>query len=401
MTLSDQPRRRSYTRSDFEFDLPPTLIAQYPLPERTASRLLHVVPKENNAPMLTDMTFKDLPRLIAPGDLLVFNDTKVIKARLFGKKAGSGGRVELLIERLTGDDSALVQMRASHMPNVGTVIALDGARATVLGRQDRFFEVRFEGTGDLVSWLNEHGQMPLPPYIRRTAEDMDDARYQTVYARAPGAVAAPTAGLHFDEALLATLDAQGVRQATVTLHVGAGTFQPVQHEDLSRHVMHREMYEISAETAATIAAARVHGGRIVAVGTTSLRALESAADDTGALHVGRGETALFITPGYRFKVVDCLLTNFHLPGSTLLMLVAAFAGYETMRAAYAHAVAAQYRFFSYGDAMLLEKASLPLQGGKIPSPSRGGLGRGWGNRNGAPASFSPLPPLPQGERRKS
>ncbi|MCL2297234.1 MAG: tRNA preQ1(34) S-adenosylmethionine ribosyltransferase-isomerase QueA [Proteobacteria bacterium] len=367
MPLSDQsvssPPPRTFTRSDFDFDLPPSLIAQYPLPERTASRLLHVVPKENGAPKLTDATIKDLPQFIAPDDLLVFNDTKVIKARLFGKKAGSGGRVEMLIERLIGDDSALVQMRASHMPSEGAVIALgamgDAARAVVLGRQDRFFEVRFEGpfekAGDLVAWLNEHGQMPLPPYIRRAAEGADDARYQTVYARVPGAVAAPTAGLHFDEALLAALDAQGVRRATVTLHVGAGTFQPVQHDDLSRHVMHREMYEISEETAAAITATRARGARVVAVGTTSLRALESAADDAGTLRVGRGETALFITPGYRFKVVDRLLTNFHLPGSTLLMLVAAFAGYDTMCAAYAHAIEAQYRFFSYGDAMLLEQ----------------------------------------------
>jgi S-adenosylmethionine:tRNA ribosyltransferase-isomerase len=409
MTSSDIPLsgkpRQTYTRSDFEFDLPSALVAQYPLPERTASRLLHVVPGERDAPMLTDMVFKDLPQLIAPDDLLVFNDTKVIKARLLGRKAGSGGRVEMLIERLMDDDRALVQMRASHMPKVGAVItfhpensvcdehnpsashpsrtlshtplpqageggrrpgerscgshylkggAMDGACAIVLGRQDRFFEVCFEGTGDLVMWLNEHGQMPLPPYIRRVAEGADDARYQTVYARVPGAVAAPTAGLHFDEALLAALDVHGVQRTTVTLHVGAGTFQPVQHEDLSHHVMHREMYEISAATATAIKETRARGGRVVAVGTTSLRALESAADDEGALHVGHGETALFITPGYRFKVVDRLLTNFHLSGSTLLMLVAAFGGYETMRAAYAHAVDAQYRFFSYGDAMLLE-----------------------------------------------
>ena len=358
MPLSAASPPRTYTRSDFEFDLPPELIAQYPLPERTASRLLHVVPSaESGAPTLTDLTFKALPPLIAPNDLLVFNDTRVIKARLFGKKVGSGGRVELLIERLLGENGALVQMRASHLPSAGASIALDAdARALVLSRQDRFFEVRFEGTGELVSWLNEHGQMPLPPYIRRAAEGADDARYQTVYARVPGAVAAPTAGLHFDEALLAALDARGVQRATVTLHVGAGTFQPVQHEDLSRHVMHREVYEISAATVAAIEAARARGGRVVAVGTTSLRALESAADESGALRVGHGETALFITPGYRFKVVDRLLTNFHLPGSTLLMLIAAFGGYETMRAAYAHAIRAQYRFFSYGDAMLLERS---------------------------------------------
>ncbi|MCL2872229.1 MAG: tRNA preQ1(34) S-adenosylmethionine ribosyltransferase-isomerase QueA [Betaproteobacteria bacterium] len=355
---TDHPPRPAYTRSDFEFDLPPELIAQYPLPERTASRLLHVIPSvENNAPMLADLTFKALPPLIAPNDLLVFNDTRVIKARMFGKKVGSGGRVELLIERLLGEDRALVQMRASHLPGAGAAIALaSDARALVLSRQGRFFEVRFDGTGDLVTWLNEHGQMPLPPYIRRAAEDADDARYQTVYARVPGAVAAPTAGLHFDEALLAALDARGVQRATVTLHVGAGTFQPVQHEDLSRHVMHREVYEISAATVAAIEATRARGGRVVAIGTTSLRALESAADAAGALHVGHGETALFITPGYRFKVVDRLLTNFHLPGSTLLMLIAAFGGYETMRAAYAHAIRSQYRFFSYGDAMLLERS---------------------------------------------
>jgi S-adenosylmethionine:tRNA ribosyltransferase-isomerase len=364
MTFPNEPHR-TYTRSDFEFDLPPALIAQYPLPERTASRLLHVVPgNESGAPTLTDMTFKDLPQWLASDDLLVFNDTRVIKARLFGKKAGSGGRVEMLIERLIGDDRALVQMRASHMPGLGAAIELEGARAIVLGRQDRFFEVRFEAqlgaqfekAGDWVTWLNAHGQMPLPPYIHRAAEEADEARYQTVYARVPGAVAAPTAGLHFDEALLAALDARGVQRATVTLHVGAGTFQPVQHEDLSQHVMHREVYEIPAATAAAIAATRTRGGRVVAVGTTSLRALESAADEEGAVRDGCNETALFITPGYRFKVVDRLLTNFHLPGSTLLMLVAAFCGYETMRAAYAHAVHAQYRFFSYGDAMLLERS---------------------------------------------
>ncbi|MDR2173482.1 MAG: tRNA preQ1(34) S-adenosylmethionine ribosyltransferase-isomerase QueA [Burkholderiales bacterium] len=356
MTFSDKLSRQRYTRSDFEFDLPSALIAQHPLPERTSSRLLHVVPKENAAPVLADRMFRDLPSLIAPNDLLVFNDTKVIKARLFGKKASTGGRVEMLIERLTSDDSALVQMRASHMPKVGEGIALDGARAIVLERQGRFFEVRFEGTGDLVAWLNVHGHMPLPPYIRRAAGEGDDARYQTVYARVPGAVAAPTAGLHFDEALLAALDAHGVRRTTVTLHVGAGTFQPVQHEDLSQHVMHREVYEIPAATVAAIDAAKQSGGRVVAVGTTSLRALESATDDEGVLRAGCGETALFITPGYCFKTVNRLLTNFHLPGSTLLMLVAAFVGYETMCAAYAHAIHAQYRFFSYGDAMLLEKS---------------------------------------------
>ncbi|MDR0770351.1 MAG: tRNA preQ1(34) S-adenosylmethionine ribosyltransferase-isomerase QueA [Burkholderiales bacterium] len=400
MTFPDKPLRRTYTRSDFEFDLPPELIAQYPLPERTASRLLHVVPREkSDIPALTDMTFKDLPQLLAPGDVLVFNDTRVIKARLFGKKAGSGGRVEMLIERLTGEDRALVQLRASHMPALGAAIELADAQAIVLGRQDRFFEVRFEATfekaGGLVAWLNEHGQMPLPPYIHRTAEDTDEARYQTVYARAPGAVAAPTAGLHFDEALLAALDARGVQRAMVTLHVGAGTFQPVQHEDLSRHVMHREVYEIPAATVAAIEATRARGGRVVAVGTTSLRALESAADEKGTLQAGHGETALFITPGYRFKVTDRLLTNFHLPGSTLLMLVAAFAGHQTMRAAYAHAVHAQYRFFSYGDAMLLEKESPSLQDENFPSPSRGGSGRGWGSGDGIP---SPLTTPPQGER---
>ncbi len=358
MTFSDAPPHRTYTRSDFEFDLPLALIAQHPLPERTASRLLRVVPgHEGGAPALTDMAFGELPQLIAPGDLLVFNDTRVIKARLFGKKKDSGGRVELLIERLTGGDRALVQMRASHAPGPGAVIELDGGvRAVVEGRQDRFFDVRFEGTGDLVAWLNEYGQMPLPPYIRRAAEGEDDARYQTVYARVPGAVAAPTAGLHFDEALLMALEACGVQRATVTLHVGAGTFQPVQHEDLSRHVMHREAYEIPAATVAAVEAARARGGRVVAVGTTSLRALESVAAEDGTLRAGHNETALFITPGYRFKAVDRLLTNFHLPGSTLLMLVAAFGGYETMRAAYAHAIRDRYRFFSYGDAMFLERS---------------------------------------------
>ena len=340
----------AHTLADFAFDLPAELIAQAPAPARTGSRLLHV-----DGGSLADLGFADLPRLLRPGDLLVCNDTRVIRARVFASKP-TGGKVELLIERIVADDEAWVQLRASRPPGIGGMLRLPGeASATVVACADRFRRLRFAGTGPLASWLELHGEMPLPPYIARRPETADATRYQTVYAREPGAVAAPTAGLHFDEALLAAIAAGGVERAFVTLHVGAGTFHPVKTENLALHRMHTEWYRIPRETVDAVAATVARGGRVVAVGTTTLRALESAAAG-GRLEAGPGETALFVTPGFRFRVVDRLLTNFHLPKSTLLMLVAAFAGYDNIRAAYAHAIAQRYRFFSYGDAMLLERA---------------------------------------------
>jgi S-adenosylmethionine:tRNA ribosyltransferase-isomerase len=340
--------------SDYDFELPDALIAQHPPAVRGASRLLHVAPGDApGAPRLADRVFGDLPRLLAPGDLLVMNDTRVIKARLHGAKA-SGGRVELLVERVTGERDAVAMIRASHPPQPGSTLAFDGASATVVSRDGAFFALAFDAP--VLPLLERAGRLPLPPYIRHAADDEDDERYQTVYARHPGAVAAPTAGLHFDDAMLAALEAAGIGRAFVTLHVGAGTFQPVREEDPSRHVMHAERYHVPEATAAAIAAARARGARVVAIGTTSLRTLEAAADADGRVAAGWGETALFVRPGYRFRVVDRLLTNFHLPRSTLLMLVAAFVGFDAMRAAYAHAVAQRYRFFSYGDAMLVEPA---------------------------------------------
>ena len=339
-----------YTLRDFDYALPRELIAQSPAPERAGSRLLHV-----DGDRLHDRAFADLPSLLAAGDLLVFNDTRVVKSRLAATKP-SGGRVELLLERVTGRDEALFQLRASHPPRTGGVLLLaEGVRATVVDRSDRFFRLRFVPMPSLPDFLERHGEVPLPPYIARPAVAADEERYQTVYARHPGAVAAPTAGLHFDSDLLAALAGAGVACAFVTLHVGAGTFQPVQDDDLSAHTMHAEWYRVPAATTSAIGEARSRGARVVAVGTTSLRALESAAAETGEVRAGDGETALFVTPGYRFRVVDRLLTNFHLPKSTLLMLVAAFAGHENIRAAYSYAIAKRYRFFSYGDAMLLER----------------------------------------------
>jgi len=337
--------------SDFDYALPDELIAQAPPRTRSASRLLDV-----GGGWLQDRRFADLPSLLRPGDLAVFNDTRVIHARAIGRKP-SGGRVEMLVERLVDDDAAWAQLRASHLPKPGGRVDFAGdAHAIVEAREDRFFLLRFHGAGRLVDWLERHGEVPLPPYVTRPGNADDAMRYQTVYARAPGAVAAPTAGLHFDEATLAALAARGVGSAFVTLHVGAGTFQPVAAEDLSQHRMHSERYAIPAATADAIATTRARGGRILAVGTTTLRALESAADASGAVRAGAAETSLFVTPGFRFRVVDLLLTNFHLPRSTLLVLVAAFAGHATIRAAYAHAIAERYRFFSYGDAMLLRRA---------------------------------------------
>lgn len=339
------------TVDDFDFPLPPELIAQHPASERTGSRLLHV-----DGERLHDRRFAALPGLLAPGDLLVFNDTRVIKARLFGQKE-SGGAIEVLLERIVDSRHALAQVRASKSPKPGSRLRLEDAfELRVLGREGEFFALELIGDGDLWQLSEAHGHLPLPPYITHAAETADEGRYQTIYARQPGAVAAPTAGLHFDEPLLEELRASGVNTAFLTLHVGAGTFQPVRVQNIAEHRMHRERFEIPAATAQAIAATRAAGGRIVAVGTTSLRALESAACEAGSLQAGPAETDIFITPGYRFRVVDRLITNFHLPKSTLLMLVSAFAGTDNIRAAYAHAVAERYRFFSYGDAMLLERS---------------------------------------------
>jgi S-adenosylmethionine:tRNA ribosyltransferase-isomerase len=335
--------------SDFDYPLPPELIAQFPAAERAASRLLHV-----DGAALADRLFTELPDFLKAGDVLVFNDTRVIKARLFGRKA-SGGQVEVLVERLLNDNEALAFVRASKTPRAGSRIVInDDVEFEVLGRQDDLFHVRCHAGASLLQMLEQYGSLPLPPYITHAPDQTDETRYQTVYAKQLGAVAAPTAGLHFDEAMLARLDAMGVVRATVTLHVGAGTFQPVRVENIAEHKMHSERFSIPDATVQAIRKARAGGGRVMAVGTTSLRALESAARD-GELLAGEGDTNLFITPGYQFKVVERLLTNFHLPKSTLLMLVSAFGGYDNLRAAYAHAVAQRYRFFSYGDAMLIER----------------------------------------------
>jgi S-adenosylmethionine:tRNA ribosyltransferase-isomerase len=338
---------------DFDFELPPELIAQSPAAERAASRLLRL---DGNTGKLADGYFRQLSDYVTHGDVMVFNDTRVIKARLTGAK-DSGGKVEVLIERVLGGDRALAQIRASKSPRVGSRLALAGGIvATVLGRQDEFFALRFENCTDIFSLLERHGTVPLPPYITHAADAVDETRYQTVYARMPGAVAAPTAGLHFDAAMLDALKQRGVTIAQVTLHVGASTFQPVRVSDLREHRMHSEWYDVPQAAVDAIHAARARGSRVMAVGTTSLRALESAAAG-GVLAAGTGDTRLFITPGYAFKVVDRLLTNFHLPKSTLLMLVSAFAGVDNVRRAYQHAIAHRYRFFSYGDAMLLERNS--------------------------------------------
>ena len=333
--------------SDFNYDLPTELIAQHPLANRTDSRLLEVKSHGD----LIDHQFKDILNLIRPGDLLVFNDTKVIPARLHGKKE-TGGIVELLIERISGDKQAWVQIRASKVPKTGSIVHIHNHAGEtfpveMIGYDGRFYEVRFPE--NVFALLERFGELPLPPYIEHQPDGEDAKRYQTVVAKNPGAVAAPTAGLHFDEQILSQLKELGVQQATVTLHVGAGTFSPVREEDLSKHKMHHEWFSIPESTLHAIEKTQGHGGRIVAVGTTSLRALESHAL-TGQKS---GETNLFITPGFQFKTVDCLLTNFHLPKSTLLMLVSAFAGMDNIRTAYQHAIAQKYRFFSYGDAMFL------------------------------------------------
>lgn len=338
-------------RSDFQFELPNELIARYPGAERSASRLLCL----NGATgELADRKFRDLLDLLEPGDLLVFNDTRVMPARLHGKKS-TGGQVEVLVERILENGEALAHLRASKTPKPGSILRLEDALdVEVLSREDDLFRLKFP-SADIPSLLERHGHMPLPPYIDRADENLDRERYQTVYAREPGAVAAPTAGLHFDENLLKQLDEKGVEKAFVTLHVGAGTFQPVRVDDLSQHVMHSEYAVVSPQVVAAVQSTKARGGRIVAVGTTAVRSLESAAVG-GELKSFAGDTRLFITPGYRFRVVDALVTNFHLPESTLLMLVSAFAGYENVMHAYRHAVDARYRFFSYGDAMFITRA---------------------------------------------
>jgi S-adenosylmethionine:tRNA ribosyltransferase-isomerase len=340
--------------SDFHYHLPEELIAQQPLPERSASRLLTL---DGNSGQYRDRQFRDLPEFLKPGDLLVFNDTRVIPARLFGHKE-SGGKVELLIERVLDQHRALSHVRASKSPKPGQRLLLEaGIEATVAGRQDDLFELRFSGEDNLVTLLERHGHMPLPPYIQRDDALADRERYQTVYASQPGAVAAPTAGLHFDQAMLDQLGQMGVRSTTVTLHVGAGTFQPVRVEDIREHRMHSEIIDVSGDVCRQVTDTRARGGRVVAIGTTAVRCLETASHD-GECRPYSGETDIFIYPGYRFRAVDALLTNFHLPESTLLMLVSAFAGYENILRAYRHAVEEKYRFFSYGDAMFITRNSV-------------------------------------------
>jgi S-adenosylmethionine:tRNA ribosyltransferase-isomerase len=346
------------TLSDFDFALPRELIAQHPAAERSTARLL-----DARTEPVRDRHVRDLPDLLRAGDLLVVNDTAVIKARLFGVKS-SGGAVEALVERVEADRVVVAQLRASKSPKPGAVVRFaDSFDAEVLGRAGSdasLFRLRFPD--DPLALLERHGHVPLPPYIERGDDDADVARYQTVFAAHPGAVAAPTAALHFDAELVAALAARGVERTAITLHVGAGTFQPVRSERLDAHVMHSERFDVGAAAVAAIARARGRGGRVVAVGTTSLRALEAAAlrgAEGEALRPASGETDLFVTPGFPFRVVDLLLTNFHLPRSTLLMLVAAFAGHERIRDLYAHAIAERYRFFSYGDAMLLARAGAP------------------------------------------
>ena len=336
-------------KSDFNYQLPEALIAQKPLAERDASRLLCM---DRNAGRITDCQFTNLIDLIDDRDLLIFNDTKVIPARLFGKKQ-SGGKVEILIERILDDHRAIAHVRSSKSSRAGTLIELDkGYCCEVLGRTDDLFQLEFKGDNSLLTILEQIGHIPLPPYITREDDESDLTRYQTVFAREAGAVAAPTAGLHFDQTMMGKLKTKGVQSAFVTLHVGSGTFQPVRVEDLSEHLMHKEYFAVLQETVTAVQQTRARGGRIIAIGTTAVRALESASQ-SGRLAAAFGDTDLFITPGYQFKSVDAMLTNFHLPESTLLMLVSAFAGYEPIMNAYSHAIDQSYRFFSYGDAMFL------------------------------------------------
>ncbi|MGV3572411.1 MAG: tRNA preQ1(34) S-adenosylmethionine ribosyltransferase-isomerase QueA [Ramlibacter sp.] len=343
---------RTFTLGDFDFALPPELIAQHPAAERSGSRLLD---GRGDAPV--DRGFRELPELLQPGDLLVFNDTQVVKARLFGEKP-TGGKLELLVERVLGEREVVAHMKVSKKPPVGTEVRMAGGfTATLLGRypDEDGPLFRFGFSGDPYALMEQHGHVPLPPYIEHADTAEDARRYQTVFARNPGAVAAPTAALHFDAGVLAALEALGIRRAGVTLHVGAGTFQPVKVDDIAQHRMHSEWYEVPEATQQAIADLRARGGRLVAVGTTTVRTLES----WGRTGLARGDTDIFITPGFAFRHVDLMLTNFHLPKSTLMMLVSAFAGYEQVMALYRHAIAQRYRFFSYGDAMLLERRSSP------------------------------------------
>jgi len=343
---------RAMRRRDFHFDLPPELIARHPLAERTASRLLVL-----RGDVLEDALFTHIGTLLQPGDLLVMNNTRVIPARLFGRK-DTGGKVEVLVERVLDEHRVLAHVRASKSPKPGSRLLLEGeVRATVTGREGTLFCLGFDGTESVLTLLERHGHMPLPPYIERADEPGDRERYQTVFAQRQGAVAAPTAGLHFDQDLLDELAKKGIESTFVTLHVGAGTFQPVRVENIADHHMHKERIEVSADTVAAVQRTQARGSRVVAVGTTSVRALESAARE-GVLAPFEGDTDIFITPGYAFRVVDSLITNFHLPESTLLMLVSAFAGFDEVKAAYAHAIRQRYRFFSYGDAMFLHRQNI-------------------------------------------
>jgi S-adenosylmethionine:tRNA ribosyltransferase-isomerase len=339
---------------DFDFDLPPHLIAQFPAEHRASSRMLHM---EGSTGALQDSMFSDLPRYLRAGDVMVLNDTRVIKARLYGVKE-SGGKVEVMVERVLDSHSVLAVIRASHSPKPGSRLFLEDAiEAVVEAREKGFYTLRFNHPGTAVELLECYGKLPLPPYISRPATKADEARYQTIYASQPGAVAAPTAGLHFDEGMLSRVRKMGVAIASVTLHVGMGTFQPVRAENLDLHKMHKERFHVPEETVESIQRAVAAGGRVLAVGTTSLRALEAAAAGShdGKLRAGHGDTDIFITPGYRLRVVHRLLTNFHLPRSTLIMLVSAFGGLENIQHAYRHAINQRYRFFSYGDAMLIER----------------------------------------------
>lgn len=336
--------------SDFHFELPDQLIAQYPMAERSASRLLVFDPVEDRR---EDRVFRDIESLLNPGDLLVFNNTRVIPARLFGEKE-SGGKLEALIERVLTEHEALAHLKSSRSPKPGQWVTLGGARAEVVGREGRLFHLRFETTQTVLELLDDAGHMPLPHYMERDDAEEDRERYQTVYAERPGAVAAPTAGLHFDDPLLERLRSKGVRFAYVTLHVGAGTFQPVKVDDVTSHVMHSEYIEVPEDTVDAVRETRAQGNRVVAVGTTSVRSLESASQ-SGDIAPFQGDSDIFIYPGYEFRSVDAMITNFHLPESTLIMLVSAFAGQAGTLATYEHAVREQYRFYSYGDAMFMPR----------------------------------------------
>ena len=338
---------------DFNFSLPPELIAQFPITQRAGSRMLCLDGKKGT---LQDAMFVDLPKYMQPGDVIIFNDTRVIKARLFGTKE-SGGKLEIMVERVLDEHCVLAMIRASHSPKNGATFKLSGViPVTVLGRENDFYILRFDHKNTVTELLDRYGNLPLPPYIPREVTQEDEVRYQTIYAKEKGAVAAPTAGLHFDEPMLLKLREMGIIIAYVTLHVGAGTFQPVKVDNINDHKMHKEIYYVPEKTVEDIRLAKSLGGRVLAVGTTSLRALEAAAKaGNGKLIPSYGDTDIFITPGYRLNVVDKLLTNFHFPCSTLMMLVSAFGGSENICQAYQHAIDKSYRFLSYGDAMLIEK----------------------------------------------